>query len=78
MLRVDPRQKRRLVEILRNLTDRIKEAQANGWHGEVEGLRTSRQAAEAKLASLNRTIQREHSDITSLGMPTVPARCHPT
>ena len=41
MLRMDPKQRGRLVEIIRNLEDRITEARLNGWRGEVQGLQTS-------------------------------------
>jgi hypothetical protein len=37
MLRVDPRQRQRLSEIVRNLTERIAEARLDGWLGEVQG-----------------------------------------
>ena len=50
MLWPDPDQRPRLVEIRDNLTARIAEAQREGWHGEVEGLRVSLAGAEAKLA----------------------------
>ena len=54
MLRLDPRQKGRLGEIIINLRDRISEATANGWGGEVQGLQVSLDAAQAKMASLIR------------------------
>jgi len=38
VLRVDPRQKGRLAETIGNLKDRIDEARAYGWLGEVQGL----------------------------------------
>jgi hypothetical protein len=40
-LRVDPRARPRLVEFIANLRDRMDEARANGWTGEVGGLQTS-------------------------------------
>lgn len=67
MLRVDPRARARLVEIAHNLTDRIAEARANGWHGEVEGLQISLTAANNKLASLERI----DNSPTDLGMPSL-------
>lgn len=70
MLRVDPRAKGRLQEIIANLTERIEEARASGWLGEIEGLKTSQAAAIAKLASLNRA-ERNKPGTTSLSMPTV-------
>jgi integrase len=75
MLRVDPTQRARLVEIIANLGDRITEARMNGWHGEVQGLRTSLDAATRKLASLDRTTPRGRPGLTDLGLPaTRPAR----
>ncbi|SDD68993.1 hypothetical protein SAMN05216174_115158 [Actinokineospora iranica] len=41
MLRVSPKQRPCLIEIIRNITDRIAEARANGWGGEVQGLHVS-------------------------------------
>jgi hypothetical protein len=70
MLRIDPRQKRRLGEIIANLKDRISEAKANGWGGEVQGLQVSLDAARAKMASLIRAEQRHQpGQLTELGMP---------
>lgn len=68
MLRVDPRQRGRLAEIAHNLTERIAEARANGWHGEVEGLQISLTAANTKLAGLAK-ITAGHTD---LGLPIPP------
>jgi hypothetical protein len=68
MLRVDPRQRQRLIEIVRNLAERIGEAKDNGWHGEVEGLTISLNAAEKKLANLDRAA-RNHPGPTHLGIP---------
>jgi hypothetical protein len=73
MLRVDPAQRRRLEEITRNLTDRIDEARANGWLGEVQGLQISVEAARSKLASLDRLARNRSRTSVNLGMPTGPA-----
>lgn len=70
MLRVDPRQRQRIIEIVRNLTERIAEAKANGWHGEVEGLSVSLNAAENKLVGLDRAA-RNRTGPTPLGLPTL-------
>jgi hypothetical protein len=35
MLRIDPKQRCRIVDIIANLTDRIREAELSGWLGEV-------------------------------------------
>jgi hypothetical protein len=79
MLRMDPRQRTRLAEIIRNLDERIKEARMNGWLGEVQGLQTSRDAAAKKLVALDRTIlaSREGAGATNLGIPVV-AETSPT
>ncbi|WP_260328896.1 integrase [Streptomyces sp. Ag109_O5-1] len=72
MLRVDPAQRRRLEEIIRNLTDRIDEARANGWLGEVQGLQVSAEAARNKLASLDRMARNRPRASVDLGMPMIP------
>lgn len=51
-----------LRRLLVRLDERIAEAVERGWAGEVEGLQTSRAAAELKLVQMQRTA-------TSLGMP---------
>jgi hypothetical protein len=74
MLRMDPKQRARLAEIIRNLDERIKEARMNGWLGEVQGLQTSRDAAAKKLVALDRRIaqaSREGAGSTNLGIPVV-------
>jgi site-specific recombinase XerD len=70
MLRVDPRQRARLIEIVKNLKDRVAEAQMNGWLGEVDGLQVSLEAAKAKLTQLNR-ISTPNDRVTHLGMPVI-------
>jgi hypothetical protein len=72
MLRVSPQQRPRLTEIIHNLRERITEAQMNGWLGEVQGLQISLDAAKRKLASLDRSIERNrHTRPTDLGMPII-------
>jgi hypothetical protein len=72
MLRVSPKQRPRLIEIIRNLTDRIAEARANGWVGEVQGLQASLTKAKEKLTSLNRSEERNHRNgPVNLGMPMI-------
>jgi hypothetical protein len=73
MLRVDPNQRNRLIEIIRNLADRIDEARVNGWLGEVQGLQISLDAARAKLISLDRT-SRVGASITQTGDSHDPKR----
>jgi integrase len=72
MLRVSPEQRPRLAEIIRNLRERITEARMNGWLGEVQGLEVSLNAAKRKLASLDRSIERNRrTGPTDLGMPAI-------
>ncbi|WIN00039.1 site-specific integrase [Actinoplanes oblitus] len=68
MLRVDPDQRHRLVEIATNLEERITEAHENGWLGEVQGLRVSLDAARSKLGALDRQPSTGPVD---LGLPVV-------
>lgn len=72
MLRVDPQQRRRLEEIIRNLGDRIEEARANGWLGEVQGLQISLEAARNKLASLDRLNRTRNRTPVTLEISNIP------
>ena len=67
MLRVEPEQRSRLVSIIRNLADRIREARTYGWLGEVEGLKVSLDAAARKLVGLDR----QRHPVADLGIPTL-------
>jgi hypothetical protein len=53
-----------------NLGDRITEARASGWLGEVQGLQVSLDAARAKLAGLAKAEQ-AHGGQADLGIPTI-------
>jgi len=68
LLRPDPAQRPRLVQIRDNLRDRITEAQQKNWLGEVEGLHVSLAAATSKLAQLDELATRRNA--VHLGMPT--------
>jgi Phage integrase family len=67
MLWPDPGQRSRIAEIRDNLTARITEAQAEGWLGEVEGLKISLTGAGEKLAQ----IDRRSPATTDLGIPAI-------
>jgi hypothetical protein len=67
LLRPSPDQRPRIAEIRGNLTGRIAEAEREGWHGEVEGLKVSLAGADAKLAQLDQMARRAAT--TFLGMP---------
>ncbi|MET7298869.1 site-specific integrase [Embleya sp. NPDC005575] len=67
LLRVDPAQRRRIVEIRDNLRDRIAEAERENWLGEAEGLKVSLAGAEQKLGDLTERNRRATS--VNLGMP---------
>ena len=71
-MRIEPRARPRLLEIIRNLGDRISEARDNGWLGEVDGPQTSLAAATEKLANLDRISSRHAPGRTDLGMPAFP------
>lgn len=65
-LRVDPRERSRLVAIIENLKDRIRETESNGWTGEVNGLMVTHAAAVNKLVGLDRSQNRPPSDTIDL------------
>jgi hypothetical protein len=69
LLRVDPDQRQRLIEIRDNLVARIAEAEREGWLGEAEGLRVSLAAAKDKLTQTDGAIKR-HATGVLLGMPS--------
>lgn len=66
LLRPDPDQIDRLRTIIDNLTDRIEEAKAAGWLGEVDGLTVSLAGARQKLQQMEKQITQSQ---TFLGMP---------
>ncbi|MGH3856826.1 MAG: tyrosine-type recombinase/integrase [Pseudonocardiaceae bacterium] len=71
LLRPDPAQRTRLVQLRDNLIDRIAEAHHEGWLGEVDGLTVSLTAARNKLSQLDtRTAQRRPVQIGMPGTPT--------
>jgi len=67
LMRPDPAQRGRLDQIRVSLTDRIAEAQREGWTGEAEGLKISLQAAGSKLAQMQDIAARRA--LVDLGMP---------
>lgn len=68
LLRPDPAERSRLVDIRDNLIERITEAESKGWLGEAEGLRVSLDGARQKLAQMDLIAQRRASAV-DLGMP---------
>ena len=68
MLWPDPAQRARLNEIRDNLTDRINEAEREGWAGEVEGLKISLTGTNDKLAQLDR--RQPGTTTVDLGIPS--------
>ncbi|MFD9478804.1 tyrosine-type recombinase/integrase [Streptomyces nojiriensis] len=69
MLRPDPRERGRLVEIKDNLAARIAEAQREGWLGDVKGLGTTLEASKDKIAQMDTQTARARQSIY-LGMPS--------
>jgi hypothetical protein len=68
LLRPDPAERDRLVEIRDNLIARTAEARREGWLGEVEGLQISLQATRQKLEHVDQITNQRRS--VPLGMPT--------
>ncbi|WP_086711330.1 hypothetical protein [Streptomyces antimycoticus] len=62
LLRPDPAQRDRLVEIRDNLLDRIAEAEQEGWLGEIEGLQVSLDGAQSKISQIDTTGQSRAGD----------------
>jgi hypothetical protein len=71
LLRPDPAQRPRLIEIRDNLHARIAEARREGWLGEVDGLQISLTGARQKLAQLDQ-IATKTTTSTELGIPSFP------
>jgi hypothetical protein len=73
MLRPDPAQLDRLVEILDDLNARLAEAHQQGWLGEVDGLEATIAGAEQKLAAMRRATNPSDDVPVELHRPrTVP------
>ncbi|MFE2432892.1 hypothetical protein ACFXJ5_40080 [Streptomyces sp. NPDC059373] len=70
LLRPEPSQRARLVEIRDNLLDRIAEAEREGWLGEIEGLRVSLAGAIDKLTQVDRRASAGKT--IELGLPHMP------
>jgi hypothetical protein len=68
LLRPDPAERSRVVEIRDNLIERIAEAESKGWSGEAEGLRVSLDGAREKLAQMDLIAERR-ANAVNLGMP---------
>lgn len=68
LLRPDPAQLDRLVDIISNLKERITEARQQGWLGEVEGLQVSLTGAEQKLLQMQRQSSSDDATVL-LGLP---------
>jgi integrase len=68
LLRPDPAQRHRLVDVRDNLIARIDEARREGWLGEVEGLQISLTGARAKLVQLDQIANPRGT--VGLGIPT--------
>jgi len=70
LLRPDPAQRPRLLEIRDNLRQRIEEAEQQGWLGEAEGLKVSLAAATEKITQLEARAAKT-VDLIHLGIPTL-------
>ena len=74
LLRPDPAQRQRLLDVRDNLLARIDEARREGWLGEVEGLQISLAGARTKLAQVEQMTSTSPRQPVQLGIPT---RTHP-
>ncbi|MFI1177511.1 tyrosine-type recombinase/integrase [Streptomyces melanogenes] len=74
LLRPDPAQRGRLVEIRDNLLARIAEAEREGWRGESEGLEVSLAGAESKIAQIDSMTTGQP---VMLGLPTPRSNSQP-
>jgi hypothetical protein len=74
MLQVDPREIGRLAELVKNLEDRLEEAEIHGWGGEIKGIKASLEAGRAKLTTARRSAAKRQPGLTDLGTPTITAR----
>jgi integrase len=74
LLRPDPAQRQRLLDVRENLLARIDEARREGWLGEVEGLQISLAGARTKLAQVEQMTSTSPRQPVQLG---IPARTHP-
>jgi hypothetical protein len=77
LLRIDPAQRPRLLLIRDSLAARVTEATAQGWLGELEGLRVSLATVTEKLQSLDARIARQPA-VTDLGMPAFTRSASPS
>ena len=74
LLRPDPVQRPRLIEIRDNLHARIDEAHRHGWTGEIEGLQMSLGGARQKLAQLDQ-LSAHHAELPSPDFADTAGRC---
>ena len=70
LLRPDPAQRQRLLDVRDNLLARIEEARREGWLGEVEGLQISLAGARTKLAQVEQMTSTGPRQPVQLGIPT--------
>jgi integrase len=72
LLRPDPAQRQRFIDVRDNLLARIEEARTQGWLGEVEGLQISLAGARTKLAQLDQMPLPTRNKPVDLAIPTHP------
>jgi hypothetical protein len=68
VLHVDPKMLPRLVELERDLRDRRRRAEHEGWTGEIEGINLTLRLLADKKAAAGRA-NRTRPALTLLGMP---------
>jgi hypothetical protein len=76
MLRIDPKQRLRIVEIIANLSERIREAELNGWLGGGRLNQPGRSGEETDGFDRSNAIgQLASGRVTDLGLPIRSAQC---
>jgi hypothetical protein len=68
LLRPDPAQRPRLIEVRDNLIARVAEARQEGWLGEVDGLQISLDGARQKMDQIEQMTARS----TDAHLPNTP------
>lgn len=71
MLQVNPREVGRLAALVKNLEERLAEAEMYGWGGEIVGIKASLEAGREKLAKARRTESRQSASLVNLGIPVI-------
>jgi hypothetical protein len=70
-LRVDPRERNRLIAIIENLKERMREAESNVWTGEANGFNVTHAGAITKFTGLDKRQNRMPTGAIDLGITPI-------